>query len=114
MATQNNNPQIDTTIDALSQGLSQAKTGASTTIHNWIDTLNRTDDATLRRIAGDLQQLESLLGSGQPDGMKLRQLLDSLGQQTTAASNKATGETANKLRELGRQLSDSADQMKTT
>jgi len=112
MATQNNNAQIDTSIDALSQGLGEAQADAATHIHNWIDTLNRTSDESLRRIASDLQRLESMLDTGQPDSMQMRELLDSLGQQTTAASNKADGETATKLRELGRQLSDSANQMK--
>ena len=112
MATaDNNNAQLDATIDALGQGLSEAKSGASTNIHNWIGTLNSSSDQALKKLAGDLQQLESMLGQGNPDGSKIGQLLSTIGQQTTAAAGRAEGTTSEKIRELGRQLSDAANSM---
>jgi hypothetical protein len=103
--------QLDATIDALGQNLTEARVDASANVRNWIDTLNGDDHAGMARLTDDLQRLESLLAAGQPDMQQLRQTLDSLGEQTTAASNQAQGATADKLRELGRQLRDVAEQM---
>ena len=108
MAT-NNDSTIDATINALDQGLSQAKSGASTTIQNWISTLNSSNDQAQKKIAGDLQQLASALGSGSIDTSKVKQLLTSLGQQTTAAAGRAEGTTSDKLMQLGTQLSGAAE-----
>jgi hypothetical protein len=107
----NHNAQLDATIDALSQNLTEAQVDASANIRNWIDTLSGDDHAGMARITDDLQRLESLLAGTDPDMQQLRQVLDSLGQQTTEASRQAQGATADKLRELGRQLTDTAGQM---
>ncbi|WP_420459014.1 hypothetical protein [Neolewinella sp.] len=108
MAT-NDPTNLDATIDALDQDLSEAKTGASTNIRNWIDNLSSSNDQAQKRIAEDLQQLESALGADTVNGNQVKQLLSSLGQQTTAAAGRAEGLTSNKLMQLGRKLSDAAE-----
>ncbi|CAH1002515.1 hypothetical protein LEM8419_03394 [Neolewinella maritima] len=110
MAT-NNNTELDTTIAALDQGLNEAKTDASATIHNWIGTLNGSNDQAQKKIAGDLQLLESALGADTVNTNEVKQLLASLGQQTTAAAGRAEGLTSNKLAQLGRKLTDAAASM---
>ncbi|CAH1002516.1 hypothetical protein LEM8419_03395 [Neolewinella maritima] len=101
--------QLDATIDSLDQGLQQAKSGASSNISSWVDTLNGTNDPALQTLASELRDLEKMLSSSNPDGKKLREALDSIGQHTTAMASKASGSEADKIRQLGKQLTDAAN-----
>ncbi|WP_375417164.1 hypothetical protein [uncultured Hymenobacter sp.] len=105
-----NTAHLNSTIEALSKGLAQAKGGASRSITSWADTLK--GDAKLAGIADELHKLHDLLSSDQIDSASLKKSLSTLGQHTTKAAAAAEGATADKIKELGQLLTTAADQLK--
>ena len=104
--------QLDATIDSLDQGLQKAKPNASTNINSWVATLNDTDDPALQDLASELRDLERILtSSDEPDSMKVRQALDSVGQHTVAFADKASGKEATKISQLGQKLIEVANEI---
>ncbi len=102
------NAHLDSTIKSLEQGLDKAKTGATRNIDSWVDTLNDSDDTSLSKIADELEELGELLGDEDTTPAQLKKALSSLGKHTTAAAKQAEGATADKIRTLGKQLTDAA------
>ncbi len=107
----NANSHLDSTIKALDGGLEKAKSGASNTINSWMETLNDSGDPALAKIAQELEDLGTLLGKGDASSAQLKKALSSLGKHTTAAAKQAEGATADKIKTLGQQLTDSADSL---
>ncbi len=106
MATANSH--LDSTIKSLDQGLEKAKPGATRSINSWMDTLNDADDPALSKIADELESLGKLLGDKDMKPAQLKKALTSLGKHTTAAAKQAEGATADKIKQLGKQLTDAA------
>ena len=103
--------QLDTTIDALSNGLQRAKNSASGNLQSWIETLNSSSDPQLKSLGQELSNLQATLATSDIDSSRLRQQLDATGQHTLAAAGKAEGKTAEKVSQLGQQLIDAANSM---
>ena len=104
-----NTAQLDATIDALDGGLKSAKNGASSNLQTWIETLNSSNDPQLKTLGNELSNLQATLAVSDIDSNQLRQQLDSIGQHTQSAASKAEGKTAEKIRQLGKQLIDAAN-----
>ncbi len=107
----NQNQHLDSTIDSLGKGLDKAKTGASRSIGSWIDALNDSDTPALGKIADELEKLKELLGQKEIDSAKVKKAMTSLGKHTTTAAKQAEGATAEKIKELGQQLTDAAESL---
>ena len=104
--------QLDATIDSLDQGLQKAKPNASTNINSWVTTLNETNDPALKNLAIELRELERMLTtSDDSDSLELRQKLDSVGQHTVAFADKASGNEAQKITQLGQTLIEAANEI---
>lgn len=111
MATSVNSlAHLNSTIESLSGGLVEAKHGATRSINSWIEALSA--DAKLAGIAGELEKLQTLLGSDHLDAAHLQKALHSLGLHTTKAAASAEGATAEKIKHLGQLLTDAASQLK--
>ena len=102
------NSHLSSTIESLSQGLKQAKPGATRSIHSWTKTLNESGDSSLTAIADELQKLDGLLGDKNASPAELQKSLTTLGKHTTAAAKKTDGAVADKLKQLGKLLTDAA------
>ena len=105
--------QFDATIDSLDQGLQKAKPNASTNINSWVTTLNETNDPALKNLATELRELERMLTTSDDDSdsLELRQKLDSVGQHTVAFADKASGNEAQKITQLGQTLIEAANEI---
>jgi len=99
---------LTSTIESLSKGLTHAKAGASRSIHSWVETLNGSKAPALHKLASELKQLDTLLSSDEPSGPALKKALASIGQHTTAAASSAEGATADKIKQIGKMLTDAA------
>ncbi len=102
------NAHLDSTIKSLDQGLEKAATGATRSINSWVDALGESDDEDLIQIADELEELGDLLGEDHFTAGQLKKALASLGKKTTAAAKQAEGATAEKIKTLGKQLTDAA------
>ena len=102
------NAHLDSTIKSLDQGLEKAQTGATRSINSWVDTLGDSDDDDLIQIADELEELGDLLGDEDSTPAQIKKALTSIGKKTTAAADQAEGATAEKIRKLGKQLTDAA------
>ena len=103
---------LSSTIDSLSQGLSHAKTGATRSIHSWVETLNASKAPALHKLATELTHLDKLLSADKISGPEVHKALASIGQHTTAAASSAEGATADKIKQLGKLLTDAASSLK--
>ena len=104
----NANAHLDSTIKSLEGGLEKAKTGATRSIHSWTETLNESGDEALTKIAEELEAFGELLGNKEASSAQIKKALTSLGKHTTAAAKQAEGATAEKIKTLGKQLTDAA------
>ena len=102
------NTHLTSTIESLSKGLAHAKGGASRSLHSWVETLNGSKSPALHTLASELKQLDTLLSSDKPSGPALKKALASIGQHTTAAAGSAEGATADKIKQIGKLLTDAA------
>ena len=109
--TSHNLAHLSTTIASLSQGLEHAKTGAVRSLHSWGTALADSGEPSLKAIADELKQLETVLSESDIDGPKLKKALTALGKHTTAAAKSAEGATADKIMELGKLLTEAAGQV---
>lgn len=103
---------LNSTIESLSHGLSHAKAGATRSIHSWVETLNASKAPALHTLATELTQLDQLLSGGNASGPAVQKALASIGQHTTAAAASAEGATADKIKQLGKALTDAAASLK--
>ena len=102
------NSQLSSTIESLSKGLDKAKSGATRSIRSWTDTLSESNDSDLNTIADELENLEDLLGDEEATSAEIKKSLKTLGKHTTAAAKMADGAVADKLKQLGKSLTDAA------
>ncbi|PPK85076.1 hypothetical protein CLV84_1967 [Neolewinella xylanilytica] len=102
------NAHLDSTIKSLDQGLEKAKTGATRSINSWVDALGDSEDEDLIQIADELEELGDLLEENDYTPAQLKKALTSLGKKTTAVASQAEGATAEKIKTLGKQLTDAA------
>lgn len=109
--TSHNLAHLSSTIESLGQGLEHAKTGAVRSLHSWGTALGSSDEPGLKAIADELNQLETVLGESDINGPKLKKALQALGKHTTAAASGAEGATADKIKELGKLLTEAAGKM---
>lgn len=103
---------LNSTIESLSKGLSHAKTGATRSIHSWVETLNASKAPALHALAKELQQLDQLLSGDNASGPEIQKALASIGQHTTASAASAEGATADKIKQLGQLLTEAAASLK--
>ena len=99
---------LDSTIHSLDQGLTHAKTGAVRSINSWVETLSGAGEPALSTLADELKHLEELLASDKATGPQLKKALTSLGKHTTAAAASAEGASADKIKQIGKLLTDAA------
>ena len=97
---------LNSTIESLSQGLAHAKPGATRSLHSWMETLNAASTPALHTLAKELKHLEELLSGDKTTGPELQKALHSIGQHTTAAARGAEGATGDKIKQLGKLLTD--------
>ena len=107
----NQNQHLDSTIDSLSKGLDKAKTGASRSLSSWSEALGDSDVPGLQKLAEELDDLQDLLGEKEINSAKVKKALTSIGKHTTAAAKQAEGATADKIKELGQQLTEAANSL---
>ena len=103
---------LTSTIESLSKGLTHAKSGATRSIHSWIETLNASKAPALHTLATELKQLDTLLNGDKASGPAVQKALASIGQHTTAAAASAEGATADKIKQLGKLLTEAAASLK--
>lgn len=99
---------LTSTIESLSKGLTHAKAGATRSIHSWVETLNGSKAPALHKLAGELKELDTLLSGDNLSAPALKKALASIGQHTTAAASSAEGATADKIKQIGKLLTDAA------
>ncbi|MCW3796924.1 hypothetical protein OMW55_03780 [Sphingomonas sp. BN140010] len=67
----------------------------------WVEELRKAEFSGAKGLASELERLEKLLNEDEPDGDKLRTLLDKIGQDTAKAADRAEDERiAEKVRKL--------------
>lgn len=68
---------------------------------DWVTELRKADFAGSKGLADDLERLERLLKDDEPDGEKIGRLLDTIGEATAKAADRAEDERiAEKVRNL--------------
>ncbi|MBC8109804.1 MAG: hypothetical protein H7Y04_01950 [Verrucomicrobia bacterium] len=112
MANTTATQKLDATIDALEGGLKEAAPVAASNIEEWITSLKDAGTPALTAIATELQNLKSLLSSGNLDGDKISKSLKTLGEHTTKAADNASNGAGEKVRELGKGLTQAANSLK--
>jgi hypothetical protein len=103
--------KLDTTIEALHGGLQAAAPVAAGNIEEWITTLKQAGTPALTAIATELSNLKSFLGSGTLDASKISQSLKTLGEHTTKAAEHASDGAGEKVKSLGKALTEAAHQL---
>ncbi|MCY7291322.1 MAG: hypothetical protein LH615_03985 [Ferruginibacter sp.] len=97
--------EIDSTIEKIESHVEKGTpTGVKTVIGTWVKKLSEHED--LSAIGADLEKLQDALEA--KDGKKIISLLTSLGEDTTAAAEKAEGKESTKIKALGKALSAAA------
>jgi hypothetical protein len=67
----------------------------------WVEELRKAEFPGAKGLAGDLEKLEKLLAAEEPDGQKIKDLLDKIGEATAKAAERADDEKiAQKVRGL--------------
>ena len=67
----------------------------------WVEELRKADFSGAKGLASELERLEKLLNAEEPDGDKVRILLEKIGQDTAKAADRAEDERiAEKVRKL--------------
>jgi len=84
---------LNSTIESLSQGLSHAKASEAPALH---------------ALAKELQQLDKMLSGDQASSPEVQKALASIGKHTTAAAASAEDATADKIKQLGKLLTEAA------
>ncbi|WP_294173572.1 hypothetical protein [uncultured Sphingomonas sp.] len=81
------------TENAFEKGIenTSAKQGAKLT-GEWVEELRKADFPGAKGLASELEKLEKLLGADQPDGQKIKDLLDKIGEGTAKAVERAEDE----------------------
>ncbi len=100
--------EIDSTIEKIESHVEKGTpTGVKTVINGWVKKLS--EHKELSGIGKDLEKLQGALEA--KDSKNIIALLTSLGEDTTAAAEKAEGKEGTKFKALGKALSASAKAM---
>jgi uncharacterized coiled-coil protein SlyX len=97
------------TRDLLAKDLE--KVSPDTAVKNidaWEEGLKALESKAGKAIVRDLEALKKQLTGSKPNGAKIRELLKKLGEETTNSAEDAPENQQEKLRELGRQLTEAA------
>jgi hypothetical protein len=71
----------------------------------WVEELRKADFTGAKGLASELERLEKLLNADEPDGEKVRKLLDQIGEGTAKAAERAEDErVAEKVRKLAQAM----------
>ena len=105
------NPHLDSTIQSLEHGLEKARSGASSSVTSWAETLQESEDESLQHLATELEDFAELIENEDASAEEIKTALHSLGKHTMNAGKKAEGVTAQQLKELSKQLTDGADSL---
>lgn len=93
--------QIEKTVTTIETHVEKkSATGLSTTIDKWIDVLEEHKD--LKTVASNLKKLKKAIDD--KDAEKIVELMATLGEETTKASEMAEGKEATKIKVLGKAL----------
>jgi len=90
------------TENAFDKGVEKTtpKQGAKLT-GEWVEELRKADFSGAKGLASELERLEKLLNADEPDGDKIRTLLEKIGQDTAKAADRAEDpRMAEKVRKL--------------
>ena len=97
--------EIDSTIEKIESHVEKGTpTGVKTIISSWVKKLSEHEE--LKGIGKDLAKLQDALKA--KDSKNIIALLTSLGEDTTAAAEKAEGKEGTKFKALGKALSAGA------
>lgn len=77
-------------------------------INSWVETLSGAGEPALSTLADELKHLEELLASDKATGPQLKKALTSLGKHTTAAAASAEGASVDKIKQIGKLLTEAA------
>lgn len=91
------------TENAFEKGIenTSAKQGAKL-VGEWVEELKKADFTGAKGLVGDLERLEKMLQSEEPDAGKLQSLLEKLGESTAKSAGRAEDpKIAEKVRKLG-------------
>jgi hypothetical protein len=94
------------TENAFEKGIENTspKQGAKLT-GEWAEELRKADFPGAKGLASELEKLEKLLGADEPDGQKIKDLLDKIGEGTAKAAERAVDEKiAEKVRGLAQAM----------
>ena len=93
--------QIEKTVTTIENHVEKkSATGLTTTIDKWIDVLEEHKD--LKTVASNLKKLKKAIDD--KDAEKIVELMATLGEETTKASEMAEGKEATKIKVLGKAL----------
>ena len=105
-------PSLDETLSKLEGDITQVDPNAATQlVQGWAEALRERDEQVLVSLASDLEQLQEELEKESIVGQRVGQLLTQIGEKTTEAASSAGSSDAQKLRQLGRRLSDAGGQL---
>ncbi len=97
--------EIDSTIEKIESHVEKGTpTGVKTVISSWIKKVSDVEE--LSGIGDELEKLQDALEA--KDGKKIISLLTSLGENTTAAAEKAEVKEGTKIKALGKALTTAA------
>jgi hypothetical protein len=77
-------------------------------IEKWEESLNGLEGSGAKSILKDLGALKKALQAKEPDGDKITGLLKKLGQETSEIAEEAEGSSSDKLKDIGKGLSQAA------
>lgn len=99
------------TIGALNDGVDKVKPAdGAALLKDWITLLK--GNAATSGVASDLQVLHDELTGSDPDGLKISEIMEKLGDQTAKAAQNADKESQSSLKDLADSLSKTAQGLK--
>lgn len=98
-----------TTMKAIENGLENTKPAQGVkAIDDWIEQVQGTDKRGVKGLARDLERLKKELERDEPREDAVRKTLAKLGQATEKLADQAEGANVEKLKEIGRALTEQA------
>lgn len=98
--------EIDSVVELLEEDLTKTDSGvALEAIDKWYKLLQKSDAKNLQEIANELKELKQVLSRKSPKASDISNILEKLGEQTTAAGQEAKRGFKGSLQRLGKFLS---------
>ena len=96
--------KFETTIKAL-DNISELKPEAAIkNIEGWEQFLEKHEVDGAKKLTTDLEKLKKLISAEEPDGAKIKALMEKLGKETAATASHAKGAEAEAIKKLGEAL----------